>query len=152
MRRALNPRSLGRMLGREFDSSFLRFLAVGLSNFAVSFSVFRGLLALPWAPAFKAAACQVASYAAGTVWSFTWNRRFTFKSTASIPKQAARFVVLQAGLALVSSGLMGLLVDARGLPASPTWFFVMGAVTIGNFVLCKRWVFQQADRRKEQLS
>ncbi len=35
----------GRLI-REFDGSFLRFVLVGLSNFAVSFTVFRVLVAV----------------------------------------------------------------------------------------------------------
>jgi putative flippase GtrA len=127
---------------REFDGSFVRFVLVGLSNFVISFSVFRGLLALPWTFEFKATVSQIASYAAGTVWSFLWNRRFTFRSAGSIPRQAVRFFTLQAAMAGASAGLIGLFVDVMSLPATPTWLCVMGCVTIVNYLLCKRWVFR----------
>ncbi len=138
------PRILGKCqsLIREFDGSFARFALVGLSNFAVSFSVFRGLVALSGSFEYKATVSQIASYAAGTIWSFIWNRRFTFRSTDSILGQGTRFVVLQASLAVVSSGLIGVLVDIMSFPASPTWFVVMGFITIVNYLLCKRWVFR----------
>lgn len=139
-----NPRVLGRRLPLigEFDGTFLRFVLVGLSNFAVSFSVFRVLVAVSGSFEYKATVSQVASYAAGTIWSFIWNRRFTFRSTGSIPGQVTRFFVLQAILAAVSSGLIGLFVDVMSFPASPTWFVVMGFITIVNYLLCKRWVFR----------
>ena len=138
------PRIIGtcQSLIREFDGSFARFALVGLSNFAVSFSVFRGLVAISGSFEYKATVSQIASYAAGTIWSFIWNRRFTFRSTDPILGQGTRFVVLQASLAAVSSGLIGLFVDIMSFPASPTWFVVMGFITIGNYFLCKRWVFR----------
>jgi putative flippase GtrA len=138
------PRLIGscRKLIREFDGSFLRFVLVGLSNFAVSFTVFRVLVAVSGSFEYKATFSQVASYAAGTVWSFIWNRRFTFRSKGSIPGQATRFFVLQAVLALVSSGVIGLLVDGKGFPASLTWFVVMGFITVVNYLVSKKWVFR----------
>jgi len=139
-----NPGVFGtcQRLVREFDGSFLRFVLVGLSNFAVSFSVFRVLVAATSSLEYSAAVSQIASYAAGTLWSFIWNRRFTFRSKASIPGQATRFFVLQASLAAASSGTIGLFVDHLSFPASPTWFVVMGFITIVNYLLCKRWVFR----------
>ncbi len=133
---------LCRKLIREFDGSFLRFVVVGLSNFAVSFAVFRGLVAVLGSFEYRAAFSQVASYAAGTVWSFIWNRRFTFRSKGSISGQVARFFVLQAVLALVSSAVIGFLVDVRSFPASLTWLVVMGFITIVNYLVSKKWVFR----------
>jgi putative flippase GtrA len=138
----LGLRQLGSSLLREFDGSFPRFVAVGLSNFAISFSVFRALLALPWALEFKASVCQLASYAAGTIWSFVWNRRFTFRSKGLIPAQALRFVSLQTALALGSAALIGICVDALKLAPTPSWLVIMGGMTIINFLLSKRWVFR----------
>ena len=145
MRRLLGLRRWGSSLVREFDGKFPRFLAVGFSNFVVSFTVFRVLLALPWSSQFKASLCQLASYGAGTVWSFIWNRRFTFRSTEPILGQALRFVSLQASLALVTASLIGLSVDILELPPTPSWLAIMGVATIVNFLLAKRWVFRSTD-------
>ena len=142
MRRVFNLRQWGSSLVREFDGSFPRFVAVGFSNFAVSFTVFRVLLALPWSAQFKASLCQLASYAVGTIWSFTWNRRFTFRSKDPVLGQALRFVTVQASLALVTASLIGLSVDILELAATPSWFVIMGGATITNFLLAKRWVFR----------
>ena len=142
MRCMLGLRQWGSSLVREFDGSFPRFVAVGFSNFAVSFTVFRVLLALPWSYQFKASLCQLASYAVGTIWSFIWNRRFTFRSKDPVLGQALRFVTLQASLALATASLIGLFVDILDFAATPSWFVIMGGATIVNFLLAKRWVFQ----------
>ena len=127
---------------RDFDGSFPRFVAVGLSNFVVSFAVFRVLLALPWSFQFKASLCQLASYAVGTIWSFIWNRSFTFRSKDPVLGQALRFVTVQASLALATALLIGLSVDVLELAATPSWLVIMSGATIVNFLVSKRWVFQ----------
>lgn len=142
MRRMPGLRQWGSSLVREIDSSFFRFVAVGLSNFAISLTVFRVLLALPWTFQFKASVCQLVSYATGTIWSFVWNRRFTFRSKGSIRGQALRFVSLQTGLALASAAVIGLCVDTLKLAPTPSWLVIMGGATILNFLFSKRWVFK----------
>ena len=114
MRRMPGLRQWGSSLVREIDSSFFRFVAVGLSNFAISLTVFRVLLALPWTFQFKASVCQLVSYATGTIWSFVWNRRFTFRSKGSIRGQALRFVSLQTGLALASAAVIARAASPEG--------------------------------------
>ena len=142
MRRVPGLRQWGSSLMREFDGRFPRFLAVGFSNFVVSFTVFRVLLALPWSFQFKASLCQLASYAVGTVWSFIWNRRFTFRSSDPVLGQAVRFVTLQGSLALVTASLIGLSVDILEFAPTLSWLVIMGGATIVNFLLAKRWVFR----------
>lgn len=142
MRYMLGLRQWGSSLVREFDGRFPRFLAVGFSNFVVSFTVFRAMLALPWSSPFKASLCQLASYAAGTIWSFIWNRRFTFRSSDPVLGQALRFMALQGSLALVTASLIGLSVDILELAATPSWLVIMSGATIVNFLLAKRWVFR----------
>ena len=144
MRRILGLRQWGSAIVREFDGRFPRFLAVGFSNFVVSFTVFRVLLALPWSFQFKASLCQLASYAVGTVWSFFWNRRFTFRSQDPVLGQAIRFVTLQASLAVVTASLIGLFVDILEFAPTLSWLVIMGGATVVNFLLAKRWVFRPA--------
>jgi putative flippase GtrA len=147
VRRMPSPRRLIKSLFQELDSSFLRFVAVGFSNFAVHFTVFRVALALPWSSEFKAALSQLAAYAVATTWSFIWNRRFTFRSKGPMFGQALRFLTLQASMALITASLIGLTVDILELPAVPSWFVIMGGATIVNFLFTKRWVFRAGRSR-----
>ena len=122
-----------------------RFLVVGVTNTALSYAVFwLCLRALPKGP-FQATASQLISYAAGILWSFVWNRRWTFRSRAPATGQAVRFTVLQLAVALVSSALIGLAVDYLGLPATPSWIAVVGFTTLVNFVGSRYWVFRDAE-------
>jgi putative flippase GtrA len=123
------------------DQTFLRFIAVGFSNFAVSFSVFWLCLQVPLNLRYKASLSQLVAYAVATMWSFFWNRRLTFRSSGPVLKQATKFIILQISLALVSAVLIGYTVDRMEWPPIPSWLVIMSAVTIVNFLLSRWWVF-----------
>jgi putative flippase GtrA len=127
---------------RRFASPALgRFLLVGTSNLALSYAVFRGCLwVLPEVP-LKATLSWFICYAAGVLWSFMWNRSWTFKSRGPVGQQAIRFVLLQVGMAVLSSALMGAAVDHWGLPLTPSWVLVAAVVTWLNFAGSRYWVF-----------
>lgn len=127
---------------REFnDIRFLRFLCVGFSNFLVSFGAFQLLLRLHWRFPFSVSAYQLLSYGAGVVWSFLWNRRFTFRTREPVLGQGIRFASLQVSLAVLSAVAMGLAVEVLGFPATGSWIAIMGLITLVNFVVSKHWVF-----------
>ena len=124
------------------DDRFVRFIMVGFSNYVVGFSVFQLTMRVTNDFPFKVSFCQLFSYATGVLWSFFWNRRFTFRSTGSAAPQVIRFISLQAALAVASAVVIGLCVDLLSIPPTPSWFLVMTIVTIVNFLVSKRWVFQ----------
>lgn len=121
----------------------LRFILVGVSNNAIGFTILWLGVHLPFEHRFKAGGAQLAAYAVGSVWSFFWNRRWTFRSTASPARhQAWRFAVTQLALAATSAALISLAVDRRGFPVGPSWLVVTGVITFANFALSRLWVFR----------
>jgi len=124
------------------DQTFARFALVGLSNFAVSFTVFRIAMALMPAVAMRAGLSQSLSYGAGIAWSYIWNRTFTFRSRSRVAPQVVRFIALQLGLLLISSAALFGLVDRVQWPATTCWVLVMTVVTLVNFVLMRTWVYR----------
>jgi len=126
---------------RGTGSELARFLAVGVSNTLLSFSVFR--LGVDLVPPFggRAAAVQALAYGAGIAWSFTWNRAWTFRSETPVAACLTRFGTLQLALLAASAALLGIVVDGLGCPPTPAWVGVMAAVTLANFALQRRWVF-----------
>jgi putative flippase GtrA len=120
---------------------FFRFLIIGLSNTLISYFVF--VLSLYILPGFyiKTSIAQILSYASGMLWSFYWNRTWTFAATQAVPRQLNRFLLVQLGLLALSALLMGILVDYFILPATPCWVVVMVLITIVNYLLQKSWVF-----------
>lgn len=121
---------------------FIRFLLVGCSNFIVSFAVFYSLISLPTRFAASILVAQIASYSVGTLWSFIWNRRFTFRSKGNPVWQAFRFFVLQVSLAVLSAVAIETVVIAIGLAPTHAWFVVMTLITIVNYFLSRSWAFR----------
>lgn len=129
---------------RLFSSSFVRFGLVGVSNTGLGYAFFQLALHVLPAKALPATSGWIAGYTVGTCWSFFWNRRWTFRSTAApVAGQAVRFVTLQAVLGLLSAAAIGVSVDHFRLPATLTWLCVTVVITVVNFLLSRHWAFRQ---------
>ncbi len=117
----------------------VRFGVVGVSNTAIGFGAF-------WSAhrVMRASAAQGIAYTLGTLWSYYWNRRWTFQSQGKVASEASRFFSLQIGFMLLSSLLLGLLVDRGHWPPWPTWVGVSALVTVLNFVASRYWAFKPA--------
>lgn len=121
------------------EVAVVRFLVVGVSNTAMGAGLFwfahRTLSAAP---------SQVISYSISTCWSYYWNRRWTFQSQGRVASEAVRFFTLQTGFMLLSSTLLGLLVDRKHFPAAPSWLGVVAFITVLNFLASRYWAFKKA--------
>ncbi|HET7546024.1 MAG TPA: GtrA family protein [Polyangiaceae bacterium] len=131
--------SLSGLIRRLTDISLVRFGVVGVSNTAIGFGAF--WTAHRVAPA---AAAQGFAYTLGTLWSYYWNRRWTFQSQGKVASEAGRFISLQIGFMLLSAALLGLLVDHAHLPSGPCWLAVSVLITVLNFVASRYWAFKPA--------
>ncbi len=121
----------------------VRFVLVGGSNVAIGFAIVWVGVRLPFESRFKAGIAQMAAYAVGSVWSFLWNRHWTFRSTdAKAAHQALRFAATQVGLAVTSSTALSFAVDRQHWPLAPCWFVVTAVMTATNFLLSRYWVFR----------
>jgi putative flippase GtrA len=127
------------LVRRFSEVSMIRFGVVGVSNTLIGYTVFR--LGLRVAPAFLA---QGLSYFVGMLWSYYWNRRWTFKSQGDVAAEALRFFSLQIGFMLLSASLLGFLVDRLGLNPSLSWLGTAVLVTVLNFLASRFWAFKSA--------
>ncbi len=129
-------------LQHYFPASFLRFIGVGLTNMLISLTMFQ--IALRSLPSFswQGGAAQTISYSAGIVWSFFWNRKWTFQSSNNLTTEAASFIISQLGMLLISTLLITLTVDIFKWQPTLSWVLVMGIITILNFLVIKKWVFK----------
>jgi putative flippase GtrA len=124
---------------RLSEVSVIRFGVVGVSNTAIGGGVFWSMHHL-----MPAAAAQGIAYTLGTLWSYYWNRRWTFQSQGKVASEASRFFGLQIGFMLLSSALLGQLVDRAHLPSGACWLAVVAIVTVLNFVASRYWAFKPA--------
>lgn len=122
--------------------SYARFICVGTSNAIIGFATFK--LFLHVLPDFgpRTAFSQGMAYATGIVWSFFWNRIWTFRSDGRVYSEGIRFLAVQMAMLLLSSFYMWIAVDRFGGPVNVNWLGVMFLVTILNFSLLRVWVFK----------
>lgn len=133
------PTSLANLARRLSEVSVVRFGVVGVSNTVLGYTVFRGAhRVLP------AAVSQALSYLVGMLWSYYWNRRWTFKSQGNVASEAARFFSLQVGFLLLSASLLGLLVDHLHENPTLSWVGTAALCTVLNFVASRLWAFKPA--------
>ncbi len=116
----------------------VRFVIVGVSNTALGYGIFRAANILM--PAFGA---QCVSYAISMLWSYYWNRRWTFQSQDNVASEASRFFTTQIAFMLLSSAALGYLVDRKHLPASLCWLGTVAIITVLNFLVSRYWSFKK---------
>jgi len=127
------------LVRRLSEVSVVRFGVVGVSNLIVSLAAFRIANRV-----LTALVAQGIAYTLGTLWSYYWNRRWTFQSQGKVASEASRFIISQFAFMLLSAGLLGLLVDHLHFPATLCWFGVSAFVTVLNFVASRYWAFKAA--------
>lgn len=123
----------------KLDKIFIKFLIVGLSNTLISYLVFVLGLKLLSLQNTKATTAQLISYLSGILWSYYWNKGWTFESNNTNGLQ--KFFILQISLAILSTGLIGVSVDYLHFYPTITWLVIMGFITIINYWLSRNWVF-----------
>jgi putative flippase GtrA len=126
-------------LGRDDPARQLaRFLVVGLGNTALSFVVYRLLLAVgTW----YAIAAPVA-FAAGAVNGYLFNRRWTFGARDSA-RARALYVVVQATGAVSTSLLVLFFVRAAGAGRVGAYLAAIPPVTLCMFAANRLWTFAE---------
>jgi len=129
--------------GSQSVRQFQRYFVVGLSNGVLSYIFLIFLYDLQSAHGSRGAVAQAGASAAILVWSYFWNRRWSFNSANGIGWEGTRFLVIQALVFGLGIALMGLMVDVLALPLTPSWIAMNGVVIVANFSLLKLWVFSE---------
>lgn len=121
--------SLRRSVGRQF----LRFAAVGGSNTALSVSTY--VLAQGAGVPYLAAGAL--AFALGAANGFVLNRRWTFRARGSV----ARYVAVQVGGLLLTTGLLRLFVEVAGMGSYAAYLLAIPLVTVTTFAANRTWTF-----------
>ncbi len=130
-----------RMLRRDDPARQLaRFLLVGLGNTALSFAVYRLLLALG-TPYVLAAPL---SFAVGAANGYVFNRRWTFAARDST-RARALYIAVQATGAVSTSLLVLFFVHVAGTGKVWAYLTAIPPVTLCMFIANRLWTF--AERR-----
>lgn len=119
---------------------------IGLSNFLISYGMFTAIVWLFGRSALSAGLGQSVSYSAGIVWSYFWNRSWTFSFDSGGSHLFFRFVLLQIGIMAASSFMISFGAAYFGSSLSKVWFSVMIPMTFLNFFGMKYFIFRRAHR------
>ena len=141
----MNELDLPRLL--FLNKPVIRFLLVGISNTIVSYLVF--LFGYHILFVGDTLLSQPLSYSIGIAWSYYWNRKWTFQSSAVAGREFFRFLIVQIALLLLSTGLIYYVVKWWHINASISWIFVMIFITALNYLLTKRFVFKIVPRQMD---
>lgn len=117
-------------------SPFLRFVIVGASNTALCWLIFFTL-----APHLGAVPANAMAWTLSSIWSFVWNRCFTFRVTGrdGLGRQAVAFLLVSLSAVLLSSALVAMLLPL-GLVAAQAG--ATSLTLLWNFWLYRRLVFR----------
>ena len=113
---------------------------VGLSNTLISYIAFIASYSFIFNK--NASFSQLFSYALGIIWSFFWNKNWTFsernhKNVTFIP-----FSIVQVSLMMLSVISIKYAVESFDFNVSLIWFAVMSVITLLNFTITNWLVFR----------
>ena len=116
----------------------MRFVVVGVGDTAISFVVYRLLLA---AGAWYVAAAPIA-FAAGALNGYIWNRRWTF-AARDTTRARILYVAIAAAGAASASLLVVLVVHGLGTGKVLAYVLAIPPVTLGMFAANRLWTFAE---------
>lgn len=134
---------------------FIRFLSVGAIGTILDFS----LLTLLKTISFPTLLANTASFTAGVINNFTWNRLWTFADTkhADWRKQLAQFLIvsliglgLNNAIILLLETPLGSLLGYSEYGYLPAKVIATGVVVFWNYFANRYWTFNENETRKSE--
>lgn len=118
---------------------FVKFGLVGVSNTAITFTVFTLLLKVfgVWY-----LAASAIGFAMGATNGFLLNRRWTFSEHVGDSLTPVRWAIVQSSGLAVNEALLFVLVDRVGLDELVSQAFAMVVVTVSTFLVNRAWTFR----------
>lgn len=131
---------------------FLRFITIGCSNAIIGLVLFNLLMSVKFIDgATRIVFAQTLTYLVGAVWSFAWNRSWSFASATGDVKAVAgeglRFAALQIAAIAVSSALLTIMIEILHWPNLASWLLTMILVTATSYIFMSTWVFRNSMKR-----
>ena len=124
---------------------FTKFAIVGVANTIIDFSIYTLLIQVGHWPYLWA---NVVGFSVAAMNSYYFNRRWTFRSTASdVHREAMQYLIVIGSGFFLNEGGLYILVDHGHLHPLVAKVFVTGLVLIWNFGLNRLWTFRKATPR-----
>lgn len=127
---------IGQAPHAKITRQFSRFVTVGLSNTAISFIIYVGLLSVGVVYWLSGAI----GFAAGAINGYLLNRRWTFASPDSW-RTRIRYVVVQLAGLFGTAALLWVLVSPVPIGRVGAYGVVIPVVTVTTFLVNRNWTF-----------
>lgn len=126
----------------QIGRQWLRFAVVGVSNTLLSTAVFAVLfhLGVPYLLG------SALAFALGALNSYTFNRRWTFRSDGPRAPELARFMCVQAVGLGVNLALLAGLVEVAGIQHVFAQLLAFPVASVITFALSRQWAFKPGAR------
>jgi putative flippase GtrA len=119
-------------------SQFSRFVAVGVCNTLLSYSV---IFACMYLGGMTAEISNAVGYAVGFVASYFLNKMYTFKSVQNSPQEVIRFLAVFGVAYAANLAMLFALIHRMGVPKGPSQVYAGILYTCVSFFLNKFYVF-----------
>ena len=129
-----------RVRERLVNFQLFKFIIVGISNAIVSYAVF--FVVYGFVLFGDAFVSQCLSYAAGILWSFIWNKNWTFSRTRHGRDAFIPFVTVHVMLLFLSAVSLRIAHEHLNWNINIIWVCVMAVITLMNFGATKHLVFK----------
>jgi len=128
------------ILEKLLYTQLVKFIVVGVSNTVISYIVFYIFYNLFLDN--NAFLSQCISYAAGIIWSFIWNRKWTFSEQKSHWVVVYPFIISQTILLFLSASMLEYATSNLDWNINLIWICVMLIITAINFIVMKFGIFK----------
>lgn len=128
------------MSDKLLHTQLSKFITIGISNTIISYIVF--IVAYNSFFVGNSFFSQCISYSVGILWSFIWNKKWTFSSKKHKWVLFLPFVILQIMLLFLSAYLLSIAEQKLDWNITLIWICVMTIITITNFIFLKILVFR----------
>jgi putative flippase GtrA len=135
-------------MGKLLNTSFSRYAIVGVSGFAVDYTVFLTvlhLLRVAGVELFAEGIANGAGMLTGAVWCYLLNRTWSFKSKGKLTAEAVRYAALFCFNTVASSVLLKWACSRWSLEPWLVKIPLMGVVFIWNYFVARFWVFRKSN-------
>jgi putative flippase GtrA len=116
---------------------FIKFCIIGITNVAISYTVYYILLTL----GLNYLLASAIAYLIGILNGYIWSSKFVFNTNKSINNMVKFFIVYISAL-FINLGIMYICVDCYNMHKLIAPIFAIGIGTIYNYSLNKIWTFR----------
>lgn len=131
------PSLRGGGLSRLWSSSLVRYLVMGGLSFAFDFGLLWLLYDIAGVPLTVA---TPTAFLASFVVTYTLQRLFAFRATASVAPSVVRYALLVVANTALTTGIVAL-ADSAGWPWAAGKLIAVAVTTVGNYFAYRYWVF-----------